>query len=139
MLDIDVEGRRALGLLDDIGDRLGRPDEMLDLLVDRVHEYERDLFASGGNGQWPALSAKTVALKGSSRVLVDSGDLLADLTTARDLMGDEAVVASDRAYARFHKSGTGRMPRRDPSPQPPEQLVAQWSEDLLGYVVDGQR
>lgn len=139
MLDIDVEGRRALGLLDDIGDRLGRPDEMLDLLVDRVHEYERDLFATGGNGQWPALSSKTVALKGSSRVLVDTGGLLDDLTSDRDLLSDEAVVGTDVAYAGFLKTGTGRMPRRDPAPAPSEEKVADWCEDLLGYVVDGRR
>lgn len=133
MLSVDFEGRRAVGLLDGIADRLGNPDEMLDLLVDNVHEFERNLFDSGGNGQWPALSPKTVALKGSSRIMVDSGDLLADLTTARDLMGDEAVVETDVAYARFHAR------RRNPAPEPPADVVAEWAEDLVGYVVDGQR
>lgn len=133
MFAVDFEGDRAVRLLDDIADRLGQPNEMLDLLVDNVHEFERDLFASGGNGQWPALSRKTVALKGNSRIMVDSGDLLADLTSSRDLMGDEAVVETDQAYARFHTR------TRNPAPAPPADKVAEWAEDLLGWVVGGHR
>lgn len=133
MFAVDYEGGRATRLLDGIGRRLGDPHDMLDLLVDNVHEFERDLFASGGNGQWPALSDKTVALKGSSRILVDSGNLLEGLTSNADLLGDEAVVEADVAYAGFHTR------TRNPAPEPPADVVADWAEDLLGFIVGGNR
>jgi hypothetical protein len=137
MLEVIFEGGRASSLLEGIADRLGSPHAMLDLLVDDVHEYERDVFATNGHGQWPALSPNT---DGSGRMLVDQGDLLAALTTNADLMGDSASVnADDVAHARFHGTGTSRMPRRDPAPPPPGSTVTEWAADLLGYVVDGQR
>lgn len=139
MFEIEVEDRAAVRLLDDIGDRLNRPEQLLDVLVDEVHEYERDVFATGGHGTWPGLSPATVAGKGSSQMLVDSGDLLAALTNNADLLGDEAAVTADVAYAGFHKSGTGRMPRRDPAPAPPESVTGEWARTLLDVIVDGHR
>lgn len=139
MFSVDLEDSAASRFLDGIHDRLNRPEHLLDALVDEVHKYERDLFDSAGDGAWPALSEKTVQLKGSSRILVDSGDLLDQLTTASDISGDDAEVVARTAYARFHKYGTGRMPRRDPAPEPSSAKVGEWAEVLLDTIVDGHR
>lgn len=135
MFGIEVEDNSAARMLDDIADRLNRPEQLLDVLVDEAHDYERDVFATGGHGQWPALSSRTTALKGSSQLLVDSGDLLAALTTSADLMGDEASVSADVDYAGYLKSGTSRMPRRDPAPEPPQSVLGEWAHTLLDTIV----
>jgi phage gpG-like protein len=137
MFGLDFDGARAERFIDGIGDRLNRPDQLLDVLVDEAHKYEDEVFATGGHGSWPALSAGTVALKGSSRILVDSGDLLAALTTSSDLMGDDASISADVAYAGYLKRGTGRMPARDPAPEPPQSVVNDWAETLLDEIVTG--
>lgn len=139
MFSVEIEDGAARRFLDGIHDRLNRPDHLLDVLVDEVHQYERDLFDSAGDGAWPALTGKTISLKGSSRILVDSGDLLEQLTSASDISGDEAEVVARTAYARFHKHGTSRMPRRDPAPEPSAAKVGEWAEVLLDAIVDGHR
>lgn len=138
MFEVDLEARRGSGLLDDIERRLDRPEQLLDVLVDEVHRYETDVFATGGHGTWPALDPETAARKGSSRILVDSGDLLAALTSSADLLGDSLAVTADVAYAGFHKTGTGRMPRRDPAPEPPASVTGEWARTLLDAIVDGR-
>lgn len=139
MLGIDFEARGAVDLLDDVTSRLNRPEQLLGVVVDEVHKYEQNVFDTQGNGTWPALSDTTVELKGSSRMLVDSGDLLAALTSSEDLLGEEAAVTADVAYAGFHKRGTSRMPRRDPAPEPPQSVVDDWAQALLDEIVQGHR
>lgn len=137
-IDFDLEDAGARRMLHDLTGRLNRPEHLLDVLVDKVHEYERDVFASGGNGAWPALSPATVALKGSGQILVDSGSLLDALTSSEDLMGDAAeVTAASVPYAHFHKTGTGRMPARDPAPEPDSGVVEGWAHTLLDEITGG--
>lgn len=136
MFEIELEDRAALRLLDNIHDRLQRPDGLLDVLVDEIHDYERDVFATGGHGTWPALSPNTTRQK-SGQILVDGGDLLEALTSNKDLLGDEALVAADVEYAGYHRSGTSRMPRRDPTPQPSGAVLEDWARTALDYLVDG--
>ncbi|MDI6911478.1 hypothetical protein [Nocardioides sp.] len=138
MLEIEVEDRAALRLLDNIGDRLEHPDGLLGALVEEMHDYERDVFATSGHGAWPALSPNTLRQKSGGQVLVDSGDLLHDLTSSKDLLGDEASVTTDADHARFHRYGTSRMPRRDPTPTPPSHVVEEWARTALDYITDGR-
>lgn len=137
MFEVDLEERAALRLLDNIHDRLDRPAGLLDVLVDEIHDYERDVFATGGHGTWPALSTNTTRQKDGGQVLVDSGDLLEALTSNKDLLGDEALVSADVEYAGYHRSGTSRMPRRDPTPEPSGAVVEGWARTALDYLVDG--
>ncbi len=139
MLEATLEDHAARRLLDNIGDRLEHPGGLLDVLVDEIHDYERDVFATGGHGTWPALAEGTLRQKSGGQVLVDSGDLLAALTTSKDLLGDEAVVAADVEHAAYHRYGTSRMPRRDPTPEPGQQVVEGWARTALDYIVDGRR
>lgn len=138
MFEAHLEDDAARRLLHDISDRVDHPAGLLDVLVDEIHDYERDVFATGGHGTWPALAEGTLRQKAGSRVLVDSGDLLDQLTSNKDLLSDEAVVAADVEHARFHRYGTSRMPRRDPTPTPPGAVVEDWARTALDYIVDGR-
>lgn len=103
-----------------------------------LEEYERDVFATRGRGQWASLDSDTVELKGSTRVLVDTGNLLKNLTSAK-VEGESVVVnQGDAYYGRFLRDGERGMPRRDPAPEPSGSVRETWSEQLLGYLVDGR-
>lgn len=138
-LDFDVDAAAAQRWLDGIGRRLDQPTGLLDSLVDHVHEYESDVFATGGFGTWPGLAEGTARQKSSSRLLVESGDLFDALTSNADVDGDLLTVGADVDHARYHRSGTSRMPRRDPAPEPPGNVTGQWAESLLDEILGGVR
>ncbi len=47
----------------------------------KAEEIIQEAFASGGFGHWPALKASTVASKGSSAILIDTGQLRRAITS----------------------------------------------------------
>ncbi|MBZ5736491.1 hypothetical protein K8Z61_18525 [Nocardioides sp. TRM66260-LWL] len=124
-------------LLEQIERRLRSRDGVLDVVSDSARDYGREVFATDGFGQWPADSLHTVDLKGGSRVLVDSGRLMADITGAPQVEGESVVVGTDLPYAKFLQAGANGAPRRNPTPDPGRQRVAAVAERLLDHLVDG--
>lgn len=135
VIDIDVTAPRAA--LQQVRDRLDRPEPLLQRMGLLLEDYEREVFATRGHGQWETLDPATVELKGSSRVLVATGALFDELTTAT-VDGESAVVnQGDAFYGRFLRDGERGMPRRDPAPEPPLDTQEQWADDVLAFLTDG--
>lgn len=136
MIDTDVTAPREQ--LQKIRDRLEDPSALLTQAGLLLEEYETEVFRTRGHGQWESLDPATVDLKGSGRVLVDTGNLFDFLTNAR-IEGESAVVNQGAAhYGRFLRDGDRGMPRRDPAPEPPHATQQAWAEQLLGFIVDGR-
>jgi len=135
LIDTDVTAAREH--LQGIRDRLEDPRALLTQAGLLLEEYETEVFRTRGRGQWESLDPATVELKGSGRLLVDTGNLFDFLTTAR-IEGESAVVNQGAAhYGRFLRDGDRGMPRRDPAPEPPDSTQQAWADQLLGFVVDG--
>lgn len=133
MLGVIADTRDASKTLGNTADRLESPNPALRHLADELARYEQEVFASSGNGQWPALSPDTVRIKGHGRALIDTGGLLDAFTTASVVDDDTVAVPTNApAYTKYVAR------RRNPSPQPPRYLAIEWAEVLLGYVVDGR-
>lgn len=143
MLDLvaSVDVGPAHRMLDGIADRLERPRAVLGRMGEELVEHEEELFATGGRGEWPALDPMTAAAKGSGRILVDSGQLMADLTStgAVQVEDDSVEVSTSHPAARFLRSGTGKMPQRDPVLEPDHGELERWADVLVRAVVDGTR
>lgn len=125
--------------LDGIHDRLSNRDRVLDVLGDEARGYGREVFATGGFGTWAPDSLHTVTLKGSGRVLVDSGRLMADVTgtPAVDEGAETVTVGTDAPYFGYLKGGANGAPARNPTPPPSASRVTRIAERLLDFVVDG--
>lgn len=136
-LEVEWQAGPAVRRLARIGDRLDDPRGLLQHLVPELHDYEREVFATGGHGEWAPNAPGTVEDKGSSRILVNSGLLLDELTGNSDVMGETLSVGSTRPYAGYLRSGARGMPKRDPAPAPDGATVRSWGSELLTYVVDG--
>jgi phage gpG-like protein len=66
--------------------------------------------------KWKALSPATIARKGSSRILVDTGNLRASYTY--QLRGNSAVqIGSPVFYSIWHEEGTKDIPQRPVLPK----------------------
>lgn len=138
MLSIDVEASDLLKWFGAIRDRLDDPEEALAVLIEDVNRYEADLFGSQGGGQWAADDPATALLKGSARVLVDSGNLLAQMTNAQVDDSDSVILdAGDAPYIKPLRAGANGSPPRDPAPTPPERELEDWAEHMLDVIVDG--
>lgn len=136
MLSVDVELSAGRRLIHQIEARLdGHADGVRNLLGDILEEYEKDLFASNGRGQWASLDRATVKAKGGGRTLVDTGGLMR-LMTHSERTSDGARVAAGWPYGNLKKGARG-MPKRDPAPLPSRRTIDQWAERVLGFLVDG--
>lgn len=89
---------------------------ILESIAGQLRRAELEHFETRGHGTWPPLAASTIRAKGHSTILVDSGDLKADLTEeggVEEIIGDELVYGTTIFYARLHREGRG-VPKRDP-------------------------
>lgn len=127
------------GLLGDIADRVNDRAGVMSVLGGLLEDYEKNVFATSGLGRWAGDDPVTAQLKGSSRVLVDSGLLQRELTKAR-IEGDTVEVATrDAFYGRFLRDGDRGMPKRDPAPKPDSATVAGWADELVGFLITGEK
>ena len=139
LLTIAATTTAASQMVDGIADRLERPRNILGRMGEELIDHEEELFASEGHGEWPALDPMTVAAKGSGRLLVDTGQLLADLTSnsAIRIEDDSVEVSTSHPAAGYLRSGTSRMPRRDPVLEPTSSELRHWADVMARAVVDG--
>lgn len=134
LIHAEVAGTRDY--LDGVRRRLESP-ALLSQLGGLMADYQAEVFHTRNRGKWAPDDPVTVSLKGSSRVLVDSGELFDSLTTAR-IEGETVTLhEGDAFYARFHRAGERGMPRRDPAPEPSASQQTDWVDSLLTYVVEG--
>lgn len=117
----DIE-HRLLG----IGARAIETRPVLEMFSRQLEEMMADTFAAEGYGRWPPLSAATVAKKGSSTILRETDALMDSLTqegsegAIREIFGDELIFGTHLTseegfpYPVAHRTGTSRMPARDP-------------------------
>ncbi|MSZ75521.1 MAG: hypothetical protein F2667_00270 [Actinobacteria bacterium] len=140
-LSILVEERRGSSILGEVAYRLENPRPLLQVLGEDLVAYEAEVFATEGNGAWPALSPATLKAKNGGRVLVDTGRLLAGLTSnsAIDVGTDDVTVTASHPAAGYLKRGTSKMPARDPAPAPPARVTGGWARSLLSALVEGHR
>lgn len=118
--------------------RAASPRPLMTLLARDLEDYEKEAFSTRGFGTWPADDSDTVDQKGSSRVLVDTGGLLRQLTSAR-IMGETVIVDEGSHFeARFLRDGDRGMPRRNPAPKPTSSHVQKWADRLLRFIVTGR-
>lgn len=137
-LVIDVDATTPRQKVQEIRERVESPRALLAQMGLLLEEYETDVFRSRGRGQWAPDDPATVQLKGSGRVLVDTGALLDYLTNAR-IEGESVFVNQGNAhYGAFLRDGDRGMPKRDPAPEPPHGVQQDWADKLLGLVVDGR-
>lgn len=134
-LEAELESRGAERLLHGIKERASDGDRLLSVLSEDIGDYEAEVFASGGHGAWPADSEETLRRKSGSRVLVDSGALLDELTSeaAISVLGDTLTLASSLPYTKYIAG------RRDPVPEPDSGDVRNWADQVLGFLVTGHR
>jgi phage gpG-like protein len=138
--------RRLLRFEDDVRDASPAFREMANML----RSWERRQFASEGSyasGGWAPLAASTVAQKRRKgldpRILRATGDLMRSLTQSGDPNADVTIAplgmtfGTSVPYARYHQTGTRRMPRRRPlelRDQDRRELVRILQRHLVGSV-----
>jgi hypothetical protein len=139
VIGFELVGGPAVEMLDRIESRLQNTRPVMAQLVDDFHDLEQDAFASAGFGSWAPDSAETVAYKGSSRVLVDTGALMSSLVHggALSLSDDEVTFGTSVRAAPYLKRGARGAPPRDPIPDPPPERVELWAEQIARYVAGG--
>lgn len=103
-----------------LGARAIEPRPVLELIAEQLRGIERELFDTEGKGTWAPLAASTIARKGNDRILVDQGALMKSLTEQSGgdhfevIQRTELFFGTSDPKAGFHKTGTSKMPARDP-------------------------
>ena len=89
--------------------------------------------SNDGEG-WEPLSENAIARKGSSRILVDTGNLRASFMY--ELKGnDTVVVGSPVFYSEFHEFGDGNISQRKMLPKPDKALKLA-KQEMQQYLVE---
>ena len=132
-LTVELDTGAASRLLADIGDPLERSYGLMSVLADSLADYEREVFATRGHGQWAPLHPVTIAQKGSNRPLVNTGSLLANLTDV-DVVGD-SVKVDGGPVAGYMRRGARGIPKRDPAPAPDRGDVDTFATTLLDALI----
>ncbi len=137
----EIRAEVDTGLLTDIRQRLDSPRLLLEVAGDALIDYEREAFASSGFGSWASNDPDTVIEKGSTRVLVDTGGVLRDLSSRSSLKftDDSVTLSTDKVGAIMAKRGARGAPKRNAAPKPTSQHVEKWAEQILGALVTGRR
>jgi hypothetical protein len=135
-LVIEVEESAAERMLEGSPTGSSTRARILQLLGEAMVEYETDVFATRGHGTWAPLDPATIAAKGSSRILVDTGGLLAASPAAPRSTGSPSR-STGTEYAGYLKYGARGMPRRDPAPEPDHSDVERWADEVLGFLSTG--
>lgn len=137
LLDVEADTDRAHRMLHGIVERLEDENGILRVVGDEMQDYLEQVFATANFGQWAPLAPATVVAKGSTRILVDDGGLLDDLTGRGRIQGESIFVDTDEPGAGYLKAGARGMPKRDPAPEPPGHVIDQWAERVLDHLVHG--
>lgn len=128
------------------GDAVEDFTEAFEQIADDFYEGEEHMFSSGGSGAggWAPLAASTVARKGSSEILVETG-ILEDSLTSRsgafsrfDLRPKRLEMGTQVPYGIYHQTGTSRMPARPPVKLAEDQK-SQWVQILHAHIVAAWR
>lgn len=129
------------GILLDVEERLNNADYEQTLqpflaTLEQTHSAQfRSQQDSGGNA-WAPLAPSTIARKGHSRILFESGDLQTSLTSGgsdaiREVFDRGLIFGTSTEYAIFHQEGTSRMPAR-----PPVGIQTQTLDEMVNAVAD---
>jgi hypothetical protein len=109
-LTVRVAGAELAGkLFTRTGQRLENPEPGLRLVADHLRKVESEQFASRGGrtGGWPELDPDTIRQKGSSEVLVATGELMRSLTrrgaagSKEQITNEGLLFGTTLYYARF--------------------------------------
>lgn len=117
-------------------------DAMYEMFKPVLGEMEAEQWASNGHGEWPPLAPSTVARKGHSTILVDTGALRASLVdpgSAMRIMGVDAEYGTNIGYAFYHQDGgyvAGRPPQRQVIPDPIDVSIRRQLETLMVRWID---
>lgn len=104
-------------------------------------------FLVGGRPSWAPLATSTVTKKGHSQVLIESGDLMEEVSDAERWQfasgGNSAIAQWEpgsvhSAYGHYHLSGTRFMPQRDfmTMPDRVEDAIMDIFEDWIDDILD---
>ena len=134
-----------------MAERALEPGPVLRLIGKGLQQREAEAFATGGFGQWAPLSPSTIAAKGHDTILVDTGDLMASLTEEGaegalfEVNGSELHFGTNLTsedgtyYPGLLRTGTSRMPARDPLPELDESDLLLFSKAIQTYIVGVDR
>lgn len=109
--------------LDRWADAIDDASPAFEAMADDFLDIDAAQFASEGgrSGGWAPLAPSTVRSRGSAHpILFESGRLQQSLTTrsstdaVRRITADSLEVGTTVPWARYHQTGTARMPRRRP-------------------------
>lgn len=151
-ISYEVEGAKTVEHeLIGIGERALAPEPVLTLIGKAMQQIERELFDAGGKGAWPPLAASTVEAKGDDRILIETERLMDSLTqdgaegSVFEVHGFELIfgtsVTSDEGapYPSFLKTGTSRMPARNPLPLPSGADLLKFTKMVQSWLVGAER
>jgi phage gpG-like protein len=107
MLDVDVEDTKVLKAIDKLSDNL---EKKLSSKLETVGVFlEAKMVEKISSGLQPALKPKTIARKGSSTPLIDTGELLGQIDHKVSSDAVEVGVFGSRAkIAKHHEFGAPR-------------------------------
>lgn len=141
-LEVDTTTGGRL-LLDDVAGRVDKPWAALRAADESFRRREARIFATGNGGSWAPDELSTVKIKGSARVLIDSGGLLDSLTKVGDryhvrrVEGDSLLLGTRNPVAHLHAKGARGMPRRNPVPPTTAAERGVYADELLDYFLEG--
>jgi len=125
-----------------------RANDMLPVMTriaSNMFEVEESLFHSGGRrggGSWKQLADSTIKKKGSSEILVQTGELKASLTepghrnNILEIGTHDVIFGSSDPFAYIHTVGAGGLPKR-PVIKFARFDHARWNRWIAEFLMDG--
>lgn len=120
-----------------LADKVADPRPAFERLVHDLQRIEQQTFDTRGHGSWPANKDQTQRQKTGSKPGIDSGDLMASLTSrgkgSRVKIGrDELVFGTRIIYARFLLARFPGMVK--PQEGDRRNLIRSLRDHLLGHI-----